>query len=86
LLGPAGEYAASTLSALGWLCGVAWQNRWSCAAAIGVGTAVGVVAYACGPTIASMLAAVGSAALCLVGSAMAGLLRALGGEQSASKR
>jgi hypothetical protein len=81
-LGPVYTSASAALTGLGWLCCIAWQNRWACATAIGVGTIVGVVAYVCGPTIASMLAAVGSAALCLVGSAMAGLVRALGGEQS----
>jgi hypothetical protein len=80
---PAYASASAALAGLAWLCGVAWQSRWACATAIGVGTTVGVVAYACGPTIASMLAALGSAALCLVGSAMAGLVHALGGEQSA---
>jgi hypothetical protein len=76
---PAWDYAASTLTALGWLCGIAWQNRWACGVALGVGSVVGLVAYVCGPLASSALAAVGSAALCLVGSAMAGLAQAFGG-------
>src|SRR5262245_6120787 len=29
-LGPVRDYGASTLTALSWLCGIAWQNRWAC--------------------------------------------------------
>src|SRR5262245_49590357 len=78
-LAPLCESASAAFNGLAWLCGLAWQSRAACLASLGVGAAVGLIAYVCGPLTSSALAALGSTCLCLAGSAIAGLAQAFGG-------
>jgi hypothetical protein len=69
----------AAVAALPWLAGLAWRNRGTCLAAIGVGTLVGVLAYVGGPIVSSSLCGLAGAAMSLGGWMLASVCRPFGG-------
>jgi hypothetical protein len=78
-LGKVSAIASSALQRCSTAASLAWQWRWTCATALGVGVVAGVAVYHAGPMIASVVCGIGSALATTAGITLAPVWRLLFG-------